>query len=352
METPSSVRHLREIQVLGEWINSHALTYFFLSMPDFVGASSGIFDLIRSHPEIAREAFALRDAGLNIVRILGGRTSHPVTTGIGRFHAEPDAQALAEIRSIATDVKERSLRLIAQSEAFHVPSKKIPFPAEQQINFVAYDGEPAKDTFCVYDQEGNLGVSFGRAEFLDNVSELRAEWTLAKFPYLSRFGFPAGIMLVGPLSRSFQENGFLYDPDVSGLDLVGMLRDRKSITLESYDACRLLEIFWAAKRILRLLDEVDLSQMRADVDLTASGQGIGVLEAPRGILMHSYLINQGKTERMRLMVATQFNNASINLLLRDLAEKHPDGDSISPEGEKLISRCVRIFNPCLSCATH
>jgi coenzyme F420-reducing hydrogenase alpha subunit len=86
--------------------------------------------------------------------------------------------------------------------------------------------------------------------------------------------------------------------------------------------------------------------------MKASGQGIGVLEAPRGILMHSYLVNQGKIERMRLMVATQFNNAYINLLLRDLAEKHLIGDSISPEGEKLIGRCVRIFDPCLSCATH
>jgi coenzyme F420-reducing hydrogenase alpha subunit len=52
------------------------------------------------------------------------------------------------------------------------------------------------------------------------------------------------------------------------------------------------------------------------------------------------------------MVATQFNNAYINLLIRDLAEKHLDGDNISQEGEKLIGRCVRIFDPCLSCATH
>jgi len=107
-------------------------------------------------------------------------------------------------------------------------AKKIPFPPDQQINFVGYDGDPAKDAFCVYDRDGKPTLSFSRAEFLDNVSELRAEWTLAKFPYLTRFGFPAGIMLVGPLSRSFQENGFLYDQDLSGLDLVVMLRDRNS----------------------------------------------------------------------------------------------------------------------------
>ena len=147
VQTPRSVTALREIQVLGEWINSHALSYFFLTMPDFVGASSGIFDLLQSHPEIAKEAFALRDAGLKIVRLLGRRTSHPVTTGVGRFHAEPDASDLGEIRSIASDVSERSLRLIKQVGDFHLTSKSIAFPSDQQINFVAYDSESCKGCF-------------------------------------------------------------------------------------------------------------------------------------------------------------------------------------------------------------
>lgn len=352
VRTPRSVSALREIQVLGEWINSHALSYFFLSMPDFVGSSGGIFHLIERRPEITREAFALRDAGLKIVRILGKRTSHPVTTGIGRFCAEPDENDLREIRTIAADVMERSLPLMRELGVLHLSAQRITFPADQQINFVAYDGDPEKDEFRVFDRSGNLRLRFGRGEFMDNISELRTEWTLAKFPYLTAYGFPAGIMLVGPLSRSFQENGFLYDRDFADLDLADMVRERSSLTLESYDACRLLEIYWAAKKILRLVDEVDLSQMHADVDFKASGQGIGVLEAPRGILLHRYLVNQGKIERMRLMVATQFNNAYINFLLRELAERHLEGDRISPEGERLIGRCVRIFDPCLSCATH
>lgn len=352
VRTPRSVSALREIQVLGEWIGSHALSYFFLSMPDFVGSSAGIFHLLESRPDITREAFALRDAGLKILRILGERTSHPVTTGIGCFSAEPDEKDLREIRSIAADVMERSLPLMRELSAVHLSAQRIMFPADQQVNFVVYDGAPHKEEFRVFDRTGNLRLRFGRGEFMDNVAELRTEWTLAKFPYLTAYGFPAGIMLVGPLSRSFQENGFLSDRDLADLELANIVRERPSLTLESYDACCLLEIYWAAKKIVHLVDEVDLSQMRADVDVKASGQGIGVLEAPRGILMHRYLVNQGRIERMRLMVATQFNNAYINLLLRELAEKYLDGERIAPEGEKLIGRCVRIFDPCLSCATH
>lgn len=352
VKTPVSVKALREIQVLGEWINSHALSYFFLSMPDFTGASSGIFELMKTQPEITSEAFALRNAGLQIVRLLGKRTSHPVTTAIGRFSISPTAPVLDEIRTVASEVKDRTIRLIQKVGNIHVNSTSISFPADQPVNFVALDGNSEEDIFCVYSQSGDHNFRFTKEEFMDNISELRTDWTLAKFPYLTKLGFPEGIMLVGPLSRSLLDNSFLHDPDLSNLDVTGMLSDRGSIRLEYYDICRLLEIHWAAKRIQCLLDDVDLKKMKVEADVKASGQGIGVLEAPRGILMHSYLINQGRIERMRLLVATQFNNAYINLLLRDLAEKHLNGDSISNEGERLIGRCVRIFDPCLSCATH
>ena len=352
VKTPRSVKVLREILVLGEWISSHALSYFFLTMPDFTGASGGIFELMKSYPDIAEEAFALRQAGLRIVQLLGKRASHPVTIGIGRFLIPPTNRDLEEVLKITTDVKERAYRLINQVGNIHLQQNGITFPLDQQINFVSYDDRLGQEMFSVYSQTGKLILSFNREEFVDNISEMRAEWTLAKFPYLTRFGFPAGIMLVGPLSRSFQNGGLLDSSDLASFDLTKQLCDRSSLTLESYDACRLLEIFWAAKRILGLIEEVDLSQMGVEVDFKVSGQGTGVLEAPRGVLVHRYLINQGRIERMRLLVATQFNNAFINLLLRDIAEKHLEGEIISKEGEKLIGRCLRMFDPCLSCATH
>jgi coenzyme F420-reducing hydrogenase alpha subunit len=147
------------------------------------------------------------------------------------------------------------------------------------------------------------------------------------------------------------EGGLLDESELAEFELTNKL-SRGTISLEDYDTCRLLEIFWAAKTIINLLDEVELSNINAEVDFRVSGQGIGVIEAPRGALVHSYLINRGCIERIRLLVATQFNNAFINLLIRDLAERHLKGNKISREGERLIGRCIRIFDPCLSCATH
>jgi coenzyme F420-reducing hydrogenase alpha subunit len=134
VKPPRSVEALRNILLLGEWINSHALSYFFLTMPDFVGVSGGIFELMQTHPEIVRDAFALRNAGLSIVRIVGKRTSHPVTLGIGRFNIVPAETDIEEIRKIALDILERTARLINQVESIHVNTHSIHFPVGQQLN--------------------------------------------------------------------------------------------------------------------------------------------------------------------------------------------------------------------------
>lgn len=78
--TPS-INGLREIISLAELIASHALSYYFLSMPDQVGSRGGVFELVKSHPEVMEQAFALRKAGQEIVTLLGKRPVHPVSMG-------------------------------------------------------------------------------------------------------------------------------------------------------------------------------------------------------------------------------------------------------------------------------
>jgi NAD-reducing hydrogenase large subunit len=276
-----------------------------------------------------------------------------VALGVGRFNVPPTADELDEIRRIATDVKELCGTLIAGLNVREEGEAHVPFPAGHNVNFLSYGGLPGQERFRAYDRAGERQEEFDRQTFGDHVSEMRVDWSLAKFPYLSGLGFPEGIFLVGPLSRLYLEDGVLADPELSELAVARLLGDPAALQLDYLDECRLLEIYWAAKRILSYVDEVDLAQMAADgVDLEGSGWGIGVVEAPRGVLVHSYTVNGGALERMRLLVATQFNNAYINLVLRDLAERYVDGDGLSEEGERIIAHAVRVFDPCLTCATH
>jgi NAD-reducing hydrogenase large subunit len=275
--------------------------------------------------------------------------------GIGGFLMPPSSEDLRAVKEIALDLKERTARLIIQAGQTTPPRWEIAFPPDQQVNFLTCEAWSETPRFQVFDRRGAVQASFSYDEFADNVSEMRAEWSFAKFPYLTRFGFPQGILLVGPLARAFQTGGPLADPELQVFPLTQRLAEQNSLTLESFDYCRLLEIFWAARRILTVLEDVALDALTPPPNPAAyagSGQGIGVLEAPRGTLMHSFTVNQGCLERARLLVATQFNNAYINLLIQDLAEKHLNGDKLSPQGEWLIGRCLRLFDPCLSCATH
>ncbi len=353
IQVPASVRRLREIAIWGEWIASHALSYFFLTLPDVLGAGRGIFDLMQEHPDVARDAFFLRKSGDRIAEIVGKRPVHAVALGVGHFNILPTPEELAEIRHIADDVKETCRRLISRVDQQHRREAHIPFPAGHSVTFLSYDGRPGQERFRAFDSTGKLRAEFDRETFGDYVAEMRVDWSLAKFPYLASLGFPDGVLLVGPLSRLFLEGGVLDDPELASFGLTHALRDPAALCLDYLDECRLLEIFWAAKQILGYLDEVDLTQMATDgPDLEGSGWGIGVVEAPRGVLVHSYTVSRGTVERMRLLVATQFNNAYINLVLRDLAERHVDGDGLSETGEQIIARCVRVFDPCLTCATH
>lgn len=343
---------LREVVVLGEWIASHALAYFFLAMPDLVDAPGGIFELARTQPDLVAEAFALRESGQRIVRALGKRATHPVSLGVGRFLLPPSPDDLDEVRRAARDVRTRSRRLIAEALESPPSAPGIAPPPDCAVNLLVHEGDDDGRAFSVYGRDGDLAMSFARDGFEENVAELRAEWSLSKFPYLARLGFPAGIVLVGPLARTYGSGGAWSDPEVVALGVPQRLKDRRGLSLAHIDLCRLVEIFWAALRIEDRLEDVDLGAITADGDLAGSGQGLGVLEAPRGVLVHAYLIDRGRVERLRLTVATQFNNAFINLLLHDLAERHVQGDRISPEGERLIGRCIRLFDPCISCATH
>jgi len=354
VELPSSVQVLREIAVLGEWIASHALSYFILAYPDAVEAQKGIFDLMSQHPRVAQDGLQLRKLGNRIVELIGKRAVHPVAMGVGRFHYTPTQRELEEIRLIAMEVKELTRRLIGEvAHKLDNKEKLIPFPSGHRVNFLAYDERPGHERFKAYERSGKVTEEFTRETFEDHISEMRVDWSFAKFPYLTELGFPEGILLVGPLSRLFREGGILEDAELKDFALTEQLRDPASRSLDDFDSCRLLEIHWAATQILNRLEDVDLSRTDPpDFDLMGSGAGIGVVEAPRGVLVHSYLINRGTVERMSLLVATQFNNAYINLVLNDLAQSHAVEDGLSETGESLLGRCVRVFDPCLTCATH
>ena len=351
---PKPVNHLRQAAVYGEWIASHAISYFFLTQPDVLGTKEGIFGLMQHHPQIADVAFSIKKAGSRIVEILGGRSVHPIAMGPGGVSVLPSSDDLKAILSICERVADQTRQLLSGLNGRPQPEQRIGFPQHSRVNFLCCDGHVESDTrFNVYGMDGGRENTFDAARFEEHVSEMRADWSFAKFPYLSGLGFPDGIFHVGPLSRAFLDDSAINMPELQNYEIIDRARASKGVHIEHIDVMRLAEIFWAATKIKQLLLDIDLSAVNTvPIHSDESGKGIGVVEAPRGVLIHSYTINRGKIERLKLLVATQFNNSLINLIIKDLAETHLQQGTLSESGKEEIGRCIRLFDPCLTCATH
>ncbi len=354
IEVSDSVRKLRQAAVYGEWIASHALSYFFLTQPDVIGTKEGIFGLIQHYPQIAEIAFSIQKAGNRIVELLGKRSVHPIVMRTGGLSAPPSSDDLHEMVAIARRVANQARQIISGLDRKQLSERRVDFPPHSRVNFLCYDENSGlQGHLNVYAPDGTRDDRFDISTFEDHVSEMRVDWSFAKFPYLSRLGFPDGIFHVGPLSRAFLENTAINMQELDGYEIIHRARSSRGVHIEYIDVMRLAEIFWAATKIKELLQDIDLSNFKSTpVNSDESGKGIGVVEAPRGVLIHSYTVNRGRIERLKLLVATQFNNPLINLIIKNLAETHLEQGTLSESGQAAIGRCIRLFDPCLTCATH
>jgi NAD-reducing hydrogenase large subunit len=349
-----ATKRLRQAAVYGEWIASHALSYFFLTQPDIIGTDKGIFGLIDDHPQVAEAAFSIHKAGSRIVEVLGRRSVHPVAFCVGGMTVKPSKKDLDEIVAITGEVATKTRRIIGSLDPRVVPERRIAFPHGSRVNFLCYEENSGpRGHLEVYAPDGACEDRFDIFAFEDHVSEMRVDWSFAKFPYLSRLGFPDGIFHVGPLARAFSGISAINARELVEYDIIQCAKSSMGMHIEYVDVMRLAEIYWAATRIKEFLQGIDLSDIAVDPKIpNESGKGIGVVEAPRGVLIHSYTINQGRIERIKLLVATQFNNPLINLIIKDLAEQYLESGDLTESGQNAIGRCIRLFDPCLTCATH
>ena len=115
----------------------------------------------------------------------------------------------------------------------------------------------------------------------------------------------------------------------------------------------MIEMLFAAEAIKDLLHDDDI----LGSDLVTSGErqerGVGVIEAPRGTLIHHYRVDaDDEVIRANLIVSTTHNNQAMNEAIRQVARRYLDGRKLTEGLLNHIEVAIRAFDPCLSCATH
>ena len=119
-----------------------------------------------------------------------------------------------------------------------------------------------------------------------------------------------------------------------------------------FDLCRGIELVYAFERAIEMLSK-DLDYEDTSLPYTLKdGEGFGMVEAPRGPLIHHYTVKEGLIEDVEFIIPTTHNMLAIERALRVAGERYVTPDGINLELEKAVGRVVRAFDPCIACATQ
>ncbi|MEE9580839.1 MAG: Ni/Fe hydrogenase subunit alpha [Nitrosomonadaceae bacterium] len=364
--TPAADK-LRRLMHMGQILQSHALHFFYLSSPDLLfGFDSdigkrNIAGIVEAYPDIARQGVALRKYGQEVIRLTTGKRVHGTGTipgGVNKNLSREECDYLRKEIDQIIEMSQSAVRLIKTIYSAHPDfhnnfgsyrSSFMSLVRENGAMDLYHGGLRAKNEVnqTIFDH-----VDYNR--YWDYIHEEVKSWSYMKFPFIRSLGREEGWYRVGPLAR------------VNNCDFIPTLladKERKTFLEFSggsatqatlaYHWARMIEMLHAAEVIQELLDDTDL---QSD-DLVSSGErqlrGVGVIEAPRGTLIHHYRINEDEQiVRANLIVATTHNNQAMNEAVRRVALQYLDNQQISESLLNHIEVAIRAFDPCLSCATH
>jgi NAD-reducing hydrogenase large subunit len=353
VQIPEVAIKLRRIMNLAQIVQSHALSFFHLSSPDFLlgmdsdPAQRNIFGLIQSRPELARDGIRLRQIGQQIIELLGGKRIHPAWVVPGGVNEPLSAEKREQILVMLADALPIALRTL---EWFKKTLTNYEDEIQSFANFPSlFMGlVSAEGKLEHYDGKVRLTDSAGNIvhEGLDPstygqfIAETVEPWTYLKFTYYKPSGYPGGIYRVGPLARLYVE--------VS----CGTQVTRSSSF--HYHYARLVEILFAVERMQQLLNDPDILNPRVRALAGPNNlEGIGVSEAPRGTLIHHYKIDEnGLITWANLIIATGHNNLAMNQGVLQVAKRYVISQHLTEGMLNRVEAVIRTFDPCLSCSTH
>ncbi|HEY8902057.1 MAG TPA: Ni/Fe hydrogenase subunit alpha [Chthoniobacterales bacterium] len=371
LEIPPVSAKLRRIMNLAQIVQSHALSFFHLSSPDLLFGMDGdpatrnILGVAQNHPSLAKDGIALRKFGQEIIELLGGRRIHPswvVPGGVNVPLTREQREGMLAMIPSAMDIATRTLSWFKgvlgnfkeEVDVFgNFPSMFLGLISRGPNGEALLEHYDGKLRFM--DAAGNIVADdIDSEKYPDYIAEAVEPSSYLKSPYFRSRGYPAGIYRVGPLAR-------LNIIDRCGTPIADAELEEYRATcgrfvLSSFQQhyARLIEIVYGIERIEQLLNEPDI--LDANVHAIAKPsrfEGIGVSEAPRGILMHHYKIDEnGLITWVNMIIATGHNNLAMNESVKQVAKHYVRGDSLREGVLNRVEAVIRSYDPCLSCSTH
>lgn len=356
---PATGKNLRELLGLGQFVHSHALHFFMLAAPDFILSPDAppeernVVGLARHSPDIARKAITVRKFGQRLTEAVGGKPIHPANALPGGMSAPLTEGKRAELVTMADEALE-----IAR-EGWEI-AKNLLDGVDTEIGAVrtGFMGMTNHGLYSTYDgpvamlgpDGGRIG-SFSGQDYTNFIEEYSEDWSYLKFARLKGGGY----YRVGPLARlNIVERMGTEHADAA----LAEYRERFGTVTQAplaYHLARYIEFLASCERAKDLLADPGItgSGIRTPAGKVVNRRGVGIIEAPRGTLIHDYTVNDaGIIEKCNLIVATCQNNYAIDRGVEDMARRVVKNGTLTEGAANRIEMIIRAYDPCISCATH
>lgn len=364
---PPTAILLRRVMNLAQIMQSHALSFFYLSAPDLLlgmdadSARRNLFGVLAQHPQMARDGIRLRSIGQQIIELLGGKRIHPGWVVPGGVSEPLSAEKREQMLKMLPEAREITLRTLAwfKGELSQYREEIASF-----ANFPSLFLGLVNDTNTLehYDGAFRIVASDGSvvADHLDPlqyqtfIEEKIENWTYLKSPFYKPLGEQGGLYRVGPLARLLvSERCGTPEADRERAEFLATYGEARTSSF-FYHYARLIEILYASERMEALLNEPEILSPRVRAHAEPNQlEGIGVAEAPRGTLVHHYTIDeQGLIRSANLIIATGHNNLAMNRGVLQVAQHFIKDAHITDGMLNRMEAVIRAFDPCLSCSTH
>ena len=331
------VRALRRLLYCGEWIQSHALHVYLLHAPDFLGYADAV-ELAQHDRSAVERGLSLKRTGNLLMETVGGRAVHPVNVKVGGFYSSPDPSTIAALAEPLQRARDAALETVAWVSGFDFPEVVADYrlvALHEANNFAIEAGRP---TFTD-------GRDLSVAEFSQLVVEEHVAHSTALHARLGGRDH----YLTGPLARYAINGGQLPALALDAAHAAGLAE----VCTNPFQSIvvRAVELVAACDEALSLVERYEPPAPAATDVRPRAGIGTGATEAPRGLLLHRYEIDDdGMILSARIVAPTSQNQLAIEDDLRKVAQGGLDLDDHS-----LQLRCeqaVRNHDPCISCAAH
>jgi len=379
VEPPPAAKKIRELMYNAFQAEDHILHFYFLGGPDFVvgpqapaGERNVLGVIAKAGLETGQKVIQMRKGMRNVLRIIGGKPVMPscaLPGGVSKGINEEEQQRIIEAGEYAVEFCKLSLDifddivlknkdyvdLITGDIYSHRTYYMGMVDDNNRVNF--YDGK-----IRVVGPDGKEFARFRSQDYLDHIREHVEPWTYVRFSFLKKLGWKgfvdgeeSGVFRVAPLARLNVAEGMATPLAQEAYQrMFSVLGGKPVHSTLAFHWARLVEALYASERVLELARDPEITSPDiVNLPTRTPKEGVGIVEAPRGTLIHHYQTDdKGILTMVNLIVATQNNSAAINMSVEKAAKALIKNGEVPDGILNMIEMAFRAYDPCHACATH